>query len=150
MAGIPLTEIGADDTPWSTQLPPQRASLWAGALAELNPAAAEAMQVAHGAPISMALQLALDGEGELTPELVGELRIKRPELYRQRNEAFINDALAAMAADADARRASREAEAALSWQERQSRAAADAQARMASAEVARQHLRAQSQARGEW
>ena len=144
MAGISLTAIGADDTPWSTSLPPRQAQMWASALGQLDPGAAEAMHKVHGAPLSMALQLALDGQAELTTELVGEWQSKRPEAYRAHKEQAISAALASLEADSAARRAAREAQA-------QERAAAEAQARHASAEHLRLQLRAQAQARaGEW
>ena len=144
MAGISLMTISAEETPWTTSLPPHQAQMWATALAELDPAAAEAMQKMHGPPLSMALQLALDGQAGMTTELVGEWQYKRPEAYRAHKEEAITAALAALEADSTARRTAREAQA-------QERAAQEAQARHASGEHMRLQLRAQAQARaGEW
>jgi hypothetical protein len=144
MAGISLMAISADETPWHTSLPPHQSQLWAGALAELDPSAAEAMQKTHGQPVSMALQMALDGEAELTTELVGEWQSKRPAEYRAHKARAIDEALGALEAKRAARRAREE-------EQMQERTAAERQARHASAELARLQLRGQAQARsGQW
>jgi hypothetical protein len=128
-AGIPLNAIGADDTPWQTALPKERAALWAAALAELDPAAAEAMHALHS-PISMGLAMALEGEVQFTAELMDELQSKRPETYRAQQQQAIDQALAAMQRDAEERRAAQLAAA-------NANAAADAQLRAQSREQAR-------------
>jgi hypothetical protein len=117
--------------------------MWAAAVAEIDPAAAEAMQKLH-TPISMALALAIEGRSELTPELVSELQIKRPELHRQWRESAITEALAAMERDTQQRREARQVAA-------QATAAADAELRAQSREQTRRSLYTQNNAnKGKW
>jgi hypothetical protein len=143
LAGIPLTAIGADDTPWNTSLSASQAALWAAAVAEIDPGAAEAMQKLH-CPISMALAMALEGELDFTPELMSELQSKRPDTYRLRKQAAIDEAVAAMEIEMARNQAARVAAA-------QSLAASSAELRAHSAEQTRQVLRSQACAsHGAW
>jgi hypothetical protein len=128
-AGIPLNAIDAEDTPWQTTLPKERAALWAAALAELDPVTAEAMHALHS-PISMGLAMALDGEVAFTPELIAELQSKRPETYRAQQLEAIDQTLEVMKRDAEERRAAQLAAA-------NANAALDAQLRAQSREMAR-------------
>jgi hypothetical protein len=50
-------------------------------------------------PLSMALAASLVGDGEMTPELMGEWQAKRPDEYRIHKLRAIRSALAWMQAD---------------------------------------------------
>jgi hypothetical protein len=101
------------------------------------------MQKTHS-PISMALAMALEGEMEFTPELMSELQTKLPDTYRQKKQAAIDEAVAAMEIEMAQNQAARVAAT-------QSFAACNAELRAHSAEQARQVLRAQARgAHGAW
>jgi len=64
-----------------------------------------AAEVAYGPAISLALQGALDGHTELTPDLATELSIKRPHQHEQLRRDQIESALNRMAETIDEERA---------------------------------------------
>jgi hypothetical protein len=67
--------------------------MWRQAVAEMAPAVAERYEVAHGGELSMGLQLALDGQAEMTPQLMAEWQQRRPEQYRSHKEQAIARAI---------------------------------------------------------
>jgi hypothetical protein len=91
LAQIDPSTIPADQTPWSWK--DSRAFAWQTAFRSINPAMAEEAEVAYGPAISLALQAALDGHAEMTPDLVGELAIKRPHQHEQMRHDQIEAAL---------------------------------------------------------
>ena len=94
LVGINLNQLGADEHPWNSEHP--QAVAWQMAVKELSPLVGEQMEIEHGAPLSMALAMALDGEAELNQSLLNELQTKRPELYRAHKQAAINAAVQRM------------------------------------------------------
>ena len=105
LAQIDPATIPSDQTPWSWK--DSRAFAWQSAFRSLNPAMAEAAEVAYGPAISLALQAALDGHTELTPDLATELSIKRPHQHEQLRRDQIETALNRMAESIDEERARR-------------------------------------------
>ena len=95
LAQIDPANIPSDQTPWSWKDP--RAFAWQSAFRSLNPAMAEQAEVAYGPAISLALQAALDGHTELTPDLTGEYSIKRPLQYEQMQRDQIEAAINGLA-----------------------------------------------------
>jgi hypothetical protein len=91
LAQIDPATIPSDQTPWSWKDP--RAFAWQTAFRSLNPAMAEQAEVAYGPAISLALQAALDGHTEMTPDLTGEYSIKRPLQYEQMQRDQIEAAI---------------------------------------------------------
>ena len=90
--GIGLGELSASEHPWASQHP--KAGMWRMAVASMAPAVAERYEVANGGELSMGLQMALDGQAEMTPQLMGEWQQRRPEQYRAHKEAAIARAIA--------------------------------------------------------
>ena len=95
LAQIDPATIPSDQTPWSWK--DSRAFAWQTAFRSLNPAMAEQAEVAYGPAISLALQAALDGHTEMTPDLTGEYSIKRPLQYEQMQRDQIEAAINGLA-----------------------------------------------------
>ncbi len=91
IAQIDPSTIPADVTPWSWK--DSRAFSWQTAFRSINPAMAEEAEVAYGPAISLALQAALEGHAEMTPDLASELAIKRPNQHEQMRRDQIEAAL---------------------------------------------------------
>jgi len=105
LAQIDPATIPSDQTPWSWK--DSRAFAWQSAFRALNPAMAEAAEVAYGPAISLALQAALDGHTTLTPDLATELSIKRPHQHEQMRRDQVEAALTRMAEARDEERTRR-------------------------------------------
>ncbi|MCP9831845.1 hypothetical protein KBZ14_05925 [Synechococcus sp. HJ21-Hayes] len=132
IAQIDPSTIPSDVTPWSWK--DSRAFAWQTAFRALNPAMAEQAEVAYGPAISLALQAALDGHAEMTPDLASELGVKRPLQHELMQNAQIESALSRMEENLEAERA-RRAEATPSPEELQRQL-------IASKEAAAAHVRA--------
>lgn len=107
IAQIDPSTIPADVTPWSWK--DSRAFAWQTAFRSINPAMAEEAEVAYGPSISLALQAALDGHTEMTPDLVGELALRRPHQHEQMQRDQIEAALNRIAEAREAEQARRAA-----------------------------------------
>ena len=70
---------------------------------------AQDAEIYWGEPLSLALQAALDGQGDWTPELEREHGTKRPHQRAEMEQAAINRALEGMAQTLEAERAGRQA-----------------------------------------
>ena len=107
--GINLNQLGADEHPWNSDHPMVRA--WQMAVKEISPSVGEEMEVEHGAPLSMALAMALDGDTPLTQDLLGEWQSKRPQQFREYKQQSIDAALERMREQTEASAAANSAEA---------------------------------------
>lgn len=82
---------------------------WQSALRSLAPVLAQDAEIFWGEPLSLALQAALEGQGEWTPELEREHATKRPhqraEMEQARMKSALDDIAASLAAEREARAA---------------------------------------------
>ena len=135
MAGITTRDIPSNANPWTWKDP--RAMSWQSALRSLSPVLAQDAEIYWGEPVSLALQAALDGQGEWTPELDQEFARKRPHQREERREAAVKAALEGMAANLEAER---QARAARTPTPEQLRATLSASREAAYASLAQQHF----------
>lgn len=135
MAGINTRDIPSNSNPWTWKDP--RAMSWQSAIRSLSPVLAQDAEIYWGEPVSLALQAALDGQGEWTPELDQEFARKRPHQREERHEAAVKSAMEGMAANLEAER---QAKAARTPTPEQLRAQLAASRNAAYASLAQQHL----------
>jgi hypothetical protein len=107
LAGINTRDIPSGMNPWTW--PDPRAMSWKSAMRSLSPVLAQDAEIYWGEPISLALQAALEGQGEWTPELDQEFSARRPLQREERREAAVKAALEGMAANLEAEREARAA-----------------------------------------
>ena len=109
---------------------------WQSAVRSLSPVLAQDAEIYWGEPLSLALQAAVEGQGEWTPELDQEFAAKRPHQREERREAAVKAALDGMAANLEAER---EARAARTPTPEQLKAQLVASRNAANASLAKQH-----------
>jgi hypothetical protein len=107
LAGINTRDIPSNANPWTWKDP--RAVSWQSAVRSLSPVLAQDAEIYWGEPLSLALQAAVEGQGEWTPELDQEFAAKRPHQREERREAAVKAALDGMAANLQAEREARAA-----------------------------------------
>jgi hypothetical protein len=134
--GINISQLAADEHPWSSSHP--MATAWGMALKELNPSVGEQMEADFGKPLSLALTLALDGDRPLTQDLLGEWQTKRPQQYREYKQGAIDEALQKLRDASDAHAAANTPQA-IAEREAQLQGALDASRRQAQLHQLRQH-----------
>jgi hypothetical protein len=135
LAGINTRDIPSNANPWTWKDP--RAMSWQSATRSLSPVLAQDAEIYWGEPLSLALQAAVDGQGEWTPELDQEFARKRPHQREERREAAVKAALEGMAANLEAER---QAKAARTPTPKQLRTQLAASRNAAYASLAQQHL----------
>jgi len=134
LAGINTRDIPSNANPWTWKDP--RAVSWQSAVRSLSPVLAQDAEIYWGEPLSLALQAAVEGQGEWTPELDQEFAAKRPHQREERREAAVKAALDGMAANLAAER---EARAARTPTPEQLKAQLIASRNAANASLAQQH-----------
>ena len=134
LAGINTRDIPSNANPWTWKDP--RAMSWQSAVRSLSPVLAQDAEIYWGEPLSLALQAAVEGQGEWTPELDQEFAAKRPHQREERREAAVKAALDGMAANLEAER---EARAARTPTPEQLKAQLVASRNAANASLAKQH-----------
>jgi len=105
IAGIPAAAIPSDANPWTWR--DARAQSWQLGYRQVNLANAQAAEVAFGAPLSLALQAALEGLHPMTNELQHELSLKRPHQHQEMREQQVKEALERMQHRMDDEKAAR-------------------------------------------
>jgi len=134
LAGINTRDIPSNANPWTWKDP--RAVSWQSAVRSLSPVLAQDAEIYWGEPLSLALQAAVEGQGEWTPELDQEFAAKRPHQREERREAAVKAVLDGMAANLAAER---EARAARTPTPEQLKAQLIASRNAANASLAQQH-----------
>jgi hypothetical protein len=134
LAGISTRDIPSNANPWTWKDP--RAMSWQSAIRSLSPVLAQDAEIYWGKPLSLALQAAVEGQGEWTPELDQEFAAKRPHQREERREAAVKAALDGIAASLVAER---EARAARTPTPEQLKAQLIASRNAANASLAQQH-----------
>ena len=107
MAGIAVRDIPSNVNPWTWS--DERARSWQSALRTLAPVLAQDAEIHWGAPISLELAAAIEGDTPWTGDLQAELAAKRPHNHAERMQAEMDFALKAIAANHAAERAARAA-----------------------------------------
>ena len=107
MAGIAVRDIPSNVNPWTWS--DERARSWQSALRTLAPVLAQDAEIFWGAPISLELAGAIEGDAPWTNDLRAELAAKRPHNFAERVQAEMNAALEGLAATVEAERATRAA-----------------------------------------
>ena len=94
MSGINRQDIPSNSNPWSWDDP--RAFSWRSNFRSINPLVAQQAEIQLGAPLSLALQAAMDAGSTLTTTLDQELKVRRPQLHEQRRREAMEKALKQM------------------------------------------------------
>ena len=107
MAGIAVRDIPSNVNPWTWS--DERGRSWQSALRQLSPVLAQDAEIFWGAPISLELAAAIEGDAPWTADLQAELATKRPHNHAERVQAEMNAALEGLAATVEAERVTRAA-----------------------------------------